>query len=109
MPENEPHHSQFLARLEKADKAFAASECFPPIRWIKDVNPETHADTGTYADRVASLTRAGNTDAIRTVQTTTGKTPRAHFENVFTKFLLSARPSRPKAFSLFHCLPESAA
>lgn len=43
----------FLARIEKGDKAFAASEFFPQMRWLKDVNDDIYVPTYTDMLRVA--------------------------------------------------------
>src|SRR5438067_2197711 len=33
---------EFLGRIEKGDKIFAASEFFPEMRWLKDVNDDIY-------------------------------------------------------------------
>ena len=43
----------FLSRIEKNDKAFAASEFFPHMRWLKDVNDDLYDPTYTDMLRVA--------------------------------------------------------
>ena len=43
----------FLSRIEKNDKAFAASEFFPRMRWLKDVNDDLYDPTYTDMLRVA--------------------------------------------------------
>lgn len=43
----------FLSRIEKADKAFASSEFFPQMRWLKDVNDDLYDPTYTDMLRVA--------------------------------------------------------
>ena len=43
----------FLARIEKGDKAFAASEFFPAMRWLKDANDDIYDPTYTDMLRVA--------------------------------------------------------
>ena len=43
----------FLGRIEKGDKAFAASEFFPQMRWLKDVNDDIYDPTYTDMLRVA--------------------------------------------------------
>jgi len=43
----------FLARIEKGDKAFAASEFFPQMRWLKDVTDDIYDPTYTDMLRVA--------------------------------------------------------
>jgi hypothetical protein len=43
----------FLGRIEKNDKAFAASEFFPQMRWLKDVNDDIYDPTYTDMLRVA--------------------------------------------------------
>jgi hypothetical protein len=45
---------EFLTRIEKGDKAFAASEFFPQMRWLKDVNDDIYDPTYTDMLRVAS-------------------------------------------------------
>ena len=44
---------EFLARIEKGDKAFAASEFFPQMRWLNDVNDDIYDPTYTDMLRVA--------------------------------------------------------
>jgi hypothetical protein len=44
---------EFLARIEKGDKAFAASEFLPQMRWLKDVNDDIYDPTYTDMLRVA--------------------------------------------------------
>lgn len=43
----------FLSRIEKGDKAFAASEFFPRMRWLKDVNDDIYDPNYTDMLRVA--------------------------------------------------------
>ncbi len=43
----------FLSRIEKGDKAFAASEFLPQMRWLKDVNDDIYDPTYTDMLRVA--------------------------------------------------------
>lgn len=43
----------FLARIEKGDKAFAASEFLPQMRWLKDVTDDIYDPTYTDMLRVA--------------------------------------------------------
>ena len=43
----------FLAKIEKIDKAFAASEFLPQMRWLKDVNDDIYDPTYTDMLRVA--------------------------------------------------------
>ena len=43
----------FLSMIEKNDKAFAASEFFPRMRWLKDVNDDLYDPTYTDMLRVA--------------------------------------------------------
>lgn len=43
----------FLPRIERGDKAFAASEFFPAMRWLKDVNDDIYDPTYTDMLRVA--------------------------------------------------------
>lgn len=43
----------FLGRIEKGDKAFAASEFFPQMRWLKEVNDDIYDPTYTDMLRVA--------------------------------------------------------
>lgn len=50
---------EFLGRIEKADKAFAASEFFPAMRWIKDVNDDIYDPTYTDMLRVAFTAEFG--------------------------------------------------
>jgi len=44
---------EFLSRIEKADKGFAASEFFPKMRWLKDVKDDIYDPTYTDMLRVA--------------------------------------------------------
>src|SRR4051794_33959338 len=44
---------EFLARIEKADPAFATSEFLPQMRWLKDVNDDIYDPTYTDMLRVA--------------------------------------------------------
>jgi hypothetical protein len=44
---------EFLARIERGDAAFAASEFFPQMRWLKDVNDDIYDPTYTDMLRVA--------------------------------------------------------
>ena len=43
----------FLSKIEKIDKAFAASEFLPQMRWLKDVNDDIYDPTYTDMLRVA--------------------------------------------------------
>lgn len=49
----------FLGRIEKGDKAFAASEFFPAMRWLKDVNDDIYDPTYTDMLRVAFTAEFG--------------------------------------------------
>jgi hypothetical protein len=49
----------FLGRIEKGDKAFAASEFFPQMRWLKDVNDDIYDPTYTDMLRVAFTAEFG--------------------------------------------------
>jgi hypothetical protein len=49
----------FMARIEKGDKAFAASEFFPKMRWLKDVNDDIYDPTYTDMLRVAFTAEFG--------------------------------------------------
>lgn len=44
---------EFLPRIEKGDKAFAASEFLPKMRWLKDVNDDLYDPSYTDMLRVA--------------------------------------------------------
>jgi len=44
---------EFLSKIEKNDKAFAASEFLPAMRWLKDVNDDIYDPTYTDMLRVA--------------------------------------------------------
>ena len=44
---------EFLSRIEKGDKSFAASEFLPHMRWLKDVNDNLYDPTYTDMLRVA--------------------------------------------------------
>lgn len=50
---------EFLGRIEKGDKAFAASEFFPQMRWLKDVNDDIYDPTYTDMLRVAFTSEFG--------------------------------------------------
>ena len=50
---------EFLARIEKVDKAFAASEFLPQMRWLKDVNDDIYDPTYTDMLRVAFTSEFG--------------------------------------------------
>ena len=50
---------EFLSRIEKGDKAFAASEFFPKMRWLKDVNDDIYDPTYTDMLRVAFTSEFG--------------------------------------------------
>jgi hypothetical protein len=50
---------EFLARIEKADKAFAQSEFLPQMRWLKDVNDDLYDPTYTDMLRVAFTSEFG--------------------------------------------------
>jgi hypothetical protein len=49
----------FLARIEKGDKAFAASEFLPKMRWLKGVNDDIYDPTYTDMLRVAFTAEFG--------------------------------------------------
>ena len=44
---------EFFSKIEKSDKAFAASEFLPQMRWLKDVNDDIYDPTYTDMLRVA--------------------------------------------------------
>lgn len=50
---------EFLSRIEKNDKAFARSEFFPKMRWLKDVNEDIYDPTYTDMLRVAFTSEFG--------------------------------------------------
>jgi hypothetical protein len=50
---------EFLSSIEKRDKAFAASEFFPRMRWLKDVNDDIYDPTYTDMLRVAFTSEFG--------------------------------------------------
>ena len=50
---------EFLRRIEKGDKAFAASEFFPQMRWLMDVNDDIYDPTYTDMLRVAFTAEFG--------------------------------------------------
>jgi hypothetical protein len=50
---------EFLSRIEKGDKAFAASEFLPAMRWLKDVNDDIYDPTYTDMLRVAFTSEFG--------------------------------------------------
>lgn len=49
----------FMGRIEKGDKAFAASEFFPQMSWLKDVNDDIYDPTYTDMLRVAFTAEFG--------------------------------------------------
>lgn len=49
----------FLDKIEKGDKAFAASEFLPAMRWLKDVNDDIYDPTYTDMLRVAFTSEFG--------------------------------------------------
>jgi hypothetical protein len=50
---------EFLPRIEKLDKVFAASEFLPQMRWLKDVNDDLYDPTYTDMLRVAFTSEFG--------------------------------------------------
>ena len=50
---------EFLARIEKGDKRFAASEFLPQMRWLKDVNDDIYDPKYTDMLRVAFTSEFG--------------------------------------------------
>lgn len=50
---------EFLSRIEKNDKAFAASEFLPQMRWLKDTNDDIYDPTYTDMLRVAFTSEFG--------------------------------------------------
>jgi hypothetical protein len=50
---------EFLSKIEKSDKAFAASEFLPAMRWLKDVNDDIYDPTYTDMLRVAFTSEFG--------------------------------------------------
>ena len=50
---------EFLPRIEKGDKAFAASEFLPHMRWLKNVNDDIYDPTYTDMLRVAFTSEFG--------------------------------------------------
>jgi hypothetical protein len=50
---------EFLPNIEKGDKAFAASEFLPQMRWLKDVNDDLYDPTYTDMLRVAFTSEFG--------------------------------------------------
>jgi hypothetical protein len=50
---------EFVSRIEKGDKAFAASEFLPQMRWLKDVNDDIYDPTYTDMLRVAFTAEFG--------------------------------------------------
>ncbi|MBK6407298.1 MAG: hypothetical protein IPF66_21120, partial [Holophagales bacterium] len=44
---------EFLPAIQKGDKAFAASELFPKMSWLKDVNDDIYDPSYTDMLRVA--------------------------------------------------------
>lgn len=50
---------EFLSRIEKGDKAFAASEFLPQMRWLKDTNDDIYDPTYTDMLRVAFTSEFG--------------------------------------------------
>ncbi|TVQ93643.1 MAG: DUF262 domain-containing protein [Chromatiaceae bacterium] len=50
---------EFLPRIEKGDRTFAASEFLPKMKWLKDVNDDIYDPTYTDMLRVAFTTEFG--------------------------------------------------
>lgn len=50
---------EFLPRIERGDKAFAASEFLPKMKWLKDVNDDIYDPTYTDMLRVAFTSEFG--------------------------------------------------
>jgi hypothetical protein len=50
---------EFLAKIEKGDKAFSNSEFLPQMRWLKDVNDDIYDPTYTDMLRVAFTSEFG--------------------------------------------------
>lgn len=50
---------EFMSRIEKGDKAFASSEFFPHMRWLKDTNDDIYDPTYTDMLRVAFTSEFG--------------------------------------------------
>jgi hypothetical protein len=50
---------EFFSRIEKGDKAFAGSEFFPQMRWLKDVNDDIYDPNYTDMLRVAFTSEFG--------------------------------------------------
>jgi hypothetical protein len=50
---------EFFSRIQKVDKAFAASEFLPQMRWLKDVNDDIYDPTYTDMLRVAFTSEFG--------------------------------------------------
>jgi hypothetical protein len=50
---------EFISKIKKADAAFAASEFFPKMRWLKDVNDDLYDPTYTDMLRVAFTSEFG--------------------------------------------------
>ena len=50
---------EFLSRIEKGDRAFAASDFLPHMRWLKDVNDDIYDPTYTDMLRVAFTSEFG--------------------------------------------------
>ena len=50
---------EFLARIEKGDKSFAASDFLPAMRWLRDVNDDIYDPTYTDMLRVAFTSEFG--------------------------------------------------
>jgi hypothetical protein len=59
---------EFLSCIEKGDKAFAASEFLPAMRWLKDVNDDIYDPTYTDMLRVAFTSRLGRSSSARGVR-----------------------------------------
>lgn len=49
----------FIGKIERGDKAFAASEFFPQMRWLRDVNDDIYDPTYTDMLRVAFTSEFG--------------------------------------------------
>jgi hypothetical protein len=64
---------EFLGLIEKNDKAFAASEFLPKMRWLKDVNDDIYDPTYTDMLRVAFTAEFGRGKLADLVALLTGR------------------------------------
>ena len=77
---------EFLGRIEKGDQAFAVSEFFPQMRWLKDVNDDIYDPTYTDMLRVAFTSEFGRGKLADLVAPLSGRNfETKHYEDVIAE------------------------